>query len=86
MMMLMKITLFTSKTCVKCPAAKALVEEVAKETGAEIEYADIEKDFFRALEHQIASVPAIMVGNEVISRGVVPTKDELLAALKKPSA
>ncbi len=78
----MKITLFTSKTCVKCPAAKSLVEEVAKETGAEIEYVDIEKDLFLALEHQIASVPAIMVGNEVVSRGVVPTKEELLAALK----
>lgn len=77
----MKITLFTSKTCVKCPAAKALVEEVAKETGTEIEYVDIEKDLFLALEHQIASVPAIMVGNEVISKGNVPSKEELLAAL-----
>lgn len=82
----MKITLFTSKTCVKCPAAKALVEEVAKETGAEVEQIDIEKEFFRALENQIASVPAIMVGDEVISRGVVPTKEELLAALKVQKA
>lgn len=81
----MKITLFTSKTCVKCPAAKFLVEEVAKETGTEIEYVDIEKEFFRALENQIASVPAIMVGNEVVSRGTVPAKEELLAALKKPA-
>ncbi|MBU3957507.1 MAG: thioredoxin family protein [Nanoarchaeota archaeon] len=78
----MKITLFTSKTCVKCPAAKALVEEVAKETGAEVEYVDIERELFRALENQIASAPAIMVGNEVISKGVVPSKEELLAALK----
>lgn len=78
----MKIILFTSKTCVKCPAAKALVEEAAKETGAEIEYVDIEKDLFLALEHQIASVPAIMVGDEVIGKGTVPSKEELLAALK----
>ncbi len=78
----MKIILFTSKTCVKCPAAKALVEEVAKETGAEVEYADIEQELFRALENQIASVPAIMVGNEVISKGTVPSKEELLVALK----
>jgi len=82
----MKITLFTSKTCVKCPAAKVLVEEVAKEAGAEIEYVDIEKDLFLALEHQIASVPAIMVGNEVISKGTVPTREELLAALKPQKA
>ncbi len=81
-MVFMKITLFTSKTCVKCPAAKALVEEVAKETGAEIEYVDIEKDLFLALEHQIASVPAIMVGDEVVSKGIVPSKEELLSALK----
>lgn len=81
-MIFMKIILFTSKTCVKCPVAKALVEEVAKETNTEVEYVDIEKELFRALENQIASVPAIMVGNEVISRGVVPTKEELLAALK----
>ncbi len=78
----MKITIFTSTTCVKCPAAKALVEEVAKETNTEIEYVDIEKDLFRALENQIASVPAIMVGSEVISKGTVPTKEELFAALK----
>lgn len=79
----MKITLFTSKTCVKCPAAKALVEEVAKEVGAEVEYVDIELELFRALENQIASAPAIMVGDEVISKGTVPSKEELLAALKK---
>ncbi len=82
----MKITLFTSKTCVKCPAAKALVEEVAKETGAEVEQVDIEKDLFRALENQIASAPAIMVGNEVVSRGEVPKKEELLDAIKKQKA
>ncbi len=77
-----KITLFTSKTCTKCPAAKAVVEEVAKETGCEVEYVDIEKELFRALESQIATVPAVMVNDTVVTRGEIPRKEQLLTILK----
>lgn len=77
-----KIIIFTSKTCPKCPNAKAIAEEVAKETDSELEIIDIEKDLIMALQHQIATVPSIMVDDEVIVRGEIPKKEQLLKALK----
>ncbi|MBU5557580.1 MAG: thioredoxin family protein [Candidatus Aenigmatarchaeota archaeon] len=78
-----KITIFTGKTCPKCPAAKAVVEEVAKEIGCEIEVLDIEENMIMALQNQIASVPAIMIDDEVVSIGEVPSREALLQAIKK---
>ncbi len=76
-----KITIFTSKTCTKCPQAKAIVEDVAKEIGCEVEYVDIEKELFRALENQIATVPSVMVNGIIVSRGEIPKKEDILSVL-----
>jgi len=77
-----KITIFTSKTCTKCPEAEAVVEDVVKEVMCEVEHVDIETDIFRALENQIATVPSIMVNNNVISRGEVPKREDIISILK----
>lgn len=77
-----KITLFTGKTCPKCPAAKAVVQEVATESGCAFEILDIEENMILALQNQIASVPSIIVNDKVFSRSIVPSKDELIKAVK----
>jgi glutaredoxin len=81
--MMTKITIFTGKTCPRCPAAKAVAQEVAKETGAELEILDIEEHMITALQNQIASVPSIMVDDETVFRGQVPTKEELAQLVRK---
>lgn len=80
---MVKITLFTSKNCPKCPAAKRIVQQVAKELGCELIEIDIHENPITALQYQIASAPSIMIGNEVFSRSEVPTADKLYKAVKR---
>ena len=77
----MKLTVFTGKNCPKCPAAKEIAEEVAKEKGFEYEEKDIEENVFEALQLQIASTPTIVFEDEVIFSSDPPSKDELLKAI-----
>ncbi|MBW3003179.1 thioredoxin family protein [Candidatus Woesearchaeota archaeon] len=79
----MKLVVFTGKTCPKCPAAKELCEEVAKERGYEYEEKDIEDNMFEALQLQIASTPTIVLDEEVLFRSDPPTKEELLDAIEE---
>lgn len=83
----MKIVVFTSKSCPKCPAAKAVAEEVATESGCGIEIVDIEKELFRALQNQIASVPSVLIesdsNTELFCVGEVPDKAALRNAIEK---
>lgn len=85
----MKIVVFTSKSCPKCPAAKAVAEEVATESGCGIEIVDIEKELFRALQNQIASVPSVLIESntateftELFCVGEVPDKAALRNAIE----
>lgn len=77
------ITLFTSKVCPHCPAARAVAEAVAAETDSRLEILDIEENMIRALQSQIASVPSILIDGEVFCRARVPTRDELLGYIKE---
>lgn len=79
---MVKITIFTGKTCPRCPAAKAVAQQVAAETGSQLEILDIEESMILALQNQIAAVPSIMVNDEVVFRSQVPTKEDLTAAVK----
>ena len=78
-----KITVFTATNCPKCPAAKKVCEEVAKQTGAEFKVMNIEEEdnMIVALQNQIASTPSIMVNGTVEFRGEVPSKAELIKLL-----
>ena len=76
----MKLTVFTGKKCPKCPAAKEVCAEVAKERNYEFEEKDIEESMFEALQLQIASTPTIVVEEEILFREP-PTKDELIKAI-----
>jgi hypothetical protein len=121
--MKMELILYTGTKCPKCPAARKVVREVAKELnwveGKEfvekiIDGKDIEpgtmdldgesynlvkgaeeigdnlpaalvgEDFtIEALMFQIASTPSIVIKEEAVFVGEVPTKEQLLEEIKK---
>ena len=78
----MKLIVFTKKDCPNCPNAKKIAKEVAEELGLEFEEIDVEKDLITALQYNVASTPSIALGEEVLFRGEVPTKEELKKAVQ----
>jgi glutaredoxin len=78
----MKLIVFTKKDCPNCPNAKKIAKEVAEELGLEFEEIDVEKDLITALQYNVASTPSIALGEEVLFRGEVPTKEELKKAIQ----
>jgi len=80
-----KIKLFTSTTCPRCPEAKKVVEEVAKDLNIDYEIINIDEgdNLINALQHQIASTPSILIDEQVEFIGEIPAKDELIQKLKK---
>ena len=73
----MKLQVYYGKQCPRCPAAKKICKEVAKEKKLEYEEVDIEEHMIEALQKQIAATPSIVLDDEVIFRGEVPTKEAL---------
>jgi len=78
-----KIIVFVKKDCPKCPLAKKVAKEVAEELGLEYEEIDIEKDMVTALMYNVISTPSIAFDEEVLFRGEVPTKEELVRMVKR---
>lgn len=77
------LLLFTSPTCISCPAFKTLVLDVAKTRGMSVELVDVSEDFTRAQELGVRSVPTLFVfkdGVPVSQSGVIP-RSRLLDAL-----
>lgn len=124
MLNLFKLVLYTGTRCSKCPKARELVREVARELnwkegidflekiidGAELKpsvtnfegqrynlvlnpedintdnvpAALVGEDFtIEALMLQIASTPSIVINDEAVFVGKIPTKEELLEEIKK---
>ena len=78
-----KIIVFVKKDCPKCPLAKKVAKEVAKELGLEYEEIDIEKDMVTALMYNVISTPSIALDEEVLVRGEIQTKEELVRTIKR---
>jgi small redox-active disulfide protein 1 len=77
------VKVFTLPNCPNCPAAKALVEDVAKDYDIDIDYIDLEKDVITGLQYGIASTPSIAINDKVIARGEVPEKAVLIEEIRK---
>ncbi len=78
-----KVTVFTMPQCPKCPAAKELVKEVGADFDIEIDEVDIKEDMVTGLQFGVASTPSVAVNKKLISRGEVPSRDELIAEIKR---
>ncbi|ADG13871.1 MJ0307 family thioredoxin [Methanocaldococcus infernus] len=79
---MVKVEVFTSPMCPHCPAAKRVVEEVAKEMPIEVEYIDVTQNPQKAMEYGIMAVPTIVIDGEIEFIGA-PTKEALIEAIKK---
>jgi len=77
---MLELKLFVQPNCPKCPAAKAVAEEVKKRRkDVELSILDISdrENYFSALMLQISSTPAFAVGEKALFVGEVPTVEEL---------
>ena len=77
---MLELKLFVQPNCPKCPAAKAVAEEVKKRRkDVELSILDISdrENYFSALMLQISSTPAFAVGEKMLFVGEVPTIEEL---------
>jgi glutaredoxin len=84
-----ELKLFVQQTCPKCPAAKAVAEELRKKRkDMEVKTFDIsdEENRLTALMLQISSTPAFAIGEEILFVGEVPTVDELNRKLDEYSS
>ncbi|MFC1696907.1 thioredoxin family protein [Nanoarchaeota archaeon] len=79
----MKITVFTTENCPNSLEAKKVCEEVAQENDLKCEELDIIDHKIEAYSRQIVSAPSIEIGEEVVFRGQVPSRDALLAEIEK---
>ncbi len=79
----MKLIVFTMEKCPNCPMAKKVAKEVADELGLDYEEVDVEKDMITALQMGVASTPSIALGEEILFRSEVPSKEELINAVRK---
>ncbi len=75
------ILLFTSKDCVYCPAAEAVLQEVLASYGGKITYRKVDKDVEPKLaqQHDIMGLPTIVIGD--VSLTGVPDIYKLHTAL-----
>ena len=87
----MALKIFTQVTCPRCPAAKALGEKLAS-SGIEVQSFDINEEdgLAEANMYMVKATPSLVLVNEVEDevyswRGVVPTMEEILAAIKNAS-
>ena len=77
--------MFTLPTCPSCPLAKTIASEVASELG--ILYREInmatQEGLREGLGHNVFATPSFAIGNEVIARGIIVSKDKLKQEIKK---
>ena len=78
-----KLIVFVKKDCPQCPLARQIAKEVAKELGLEYKEIDIERNMITALMYNVISTPSIAFDEEVLFRGEVPDKRELVKTIKR---
>ena len=81
----MELKVFVMKTCPNCPEAKKIAKEVAGELG--LQYVEIDigtpEGQLEGLMHQVASTPSIALGEEVIARGRLLSREELVEEIRR---
>jgi glutaredoxin len=81
----MKIKVFTLPTCPNCPTAKKIAKEVAEELGVEFVEVDLSQSegMLEGLMYQIMSTPSIVIDDDVIAKGRIVSKEELMKEAKE---
>jgi len=81
----LELKIFTLKTCPNCPQAKKIVKEVAEEFNLKITEIDMEtpEGQIEGLMYQIMSTPSIAIDNDIVTRGKLISKKELMDEVRK---
>lgn len=81
----MELKVFTLPTCKDCPAAKKICKEIADKYGFKYAEVDIStsEGQLEGLMHQIMSTPSILIDEEVVARGKLPSREELETEIRK---
>ncbi|PPB80984.1 small redox-active disulfide protein 2 [Albidovulum inexpectatum] len=66
--------------CAKCKATAELITRVAAETGKDVTVEKIE-DMRQIVGHGVMTTPAVVIGDKVVHKGSVPSRDDVLAWL-----
>jgi small redox-active disulfide protein 2 len=68
--------------CPKCRRTNALVEKIVKETDLDATVEKVE-DIMEIMKYNVFSTPAVVIDEEVIIKGRIPSKSELMELLCK---
>ncbi len=85
---MLELKLFVQPNCPKCPAAKAIAQELKnRRKDMDLKILDISdrENYFTALMLQISSTPAFAIGEKTLFVGEVPTIEELSRKLDEYS-
>jgi small redox-active disulfide protein 2 len=77
----MKIIKILGTGCPKCKAMEAIVKEVVAQHNYEVQVIKVE-DIVKIMEYNIMSTPALVIDEEIIIKGRVPSKTEVEDLLK----
>ena len=66
--------------CAKCKATADLITRVATETGKTVNIVKIE-DMRQIVSYGVMTTPAVVVGGQVVHKGTVPSRDQVVAWL-----
>jgi len=62
--------------CPKCKKTISIIEEVVSEKGLDVKVEKVE-DIMDIMKYDVMSTPAVVVDNEVVIKGRVPSKSEV---------
>lgn len=66
--------------CPKCKTTTKIVEEVVQESGLNVSIIKVE-DIMEIMKYDILSTPAIVIDEEIVLKGKVPSKKDVEALL-----
>jgi len=76
----MKVIKILGTGCPKCKQTTAIVEDVVKEKEIDATIEKVE-DIMDIMKYDVLSTPAIVLNEEVVFKGRVPSKSELVDIL-----
>ncbi|ADE87338.1 thioredoxin family protein [Rhodobacter capsulatus] len=68
--------------CAKCKATADLIAQVAAEAGKPVEIVKIE-EMRQIVGYGVMTTPAVVVGEKVVHKGAVPSRDQVLVWLQE---
>jgi small redox-active disulfide protein 2 len=66
--------------CPKCKQLTAIVEDAVKETGVDATVEKVE-DIMKIMEYNVLSTPVLVIDEEILIKGRVPSKQEVIELL-----